>query len=194
MTARPRTSPGTTITKTSNVSGISGSPESMLGEILLPLSLSGGTAGTFLGGEGSWCPALLSNSALHCNTPPSSRTTSTTATELAILKEQDHQPEHHNCHSHASSLLPALCLLLTDSERCLPPADLTARLVRPDNTEDVNRPFFVMSDIASYRKVRAPGVSGTTASTTTRSRKQAQVLSSSLPLRRKKQFQIMRPN
>ncbi|CAE7724343.1 unnamed protein product, partial [Symbiodinium necroappetens] len=54
--------------KTNNVSGISGTPEATLGEVHLPLRMSG-VAGTFsadvLGGEGSLCPALLSNPALR---------------------------------------------------------------------------------------------------------------------------------
>ena len=54
--------------KTTNVSGISGGADSTLGEIEIPLDISGAEA-TFkadvLGGEGSLCPALLSNPALR---------------------------------------------------------------------------------------------------------------------------------
>ena len=54
--------------KTNNVNGISGTAESTLGEVHLPVKMAG-IAGTFsadvLGGEGSLCPALLSNPALR---------------------------------------------------------------------------------------------------------------------------------
>ena len=54
--------------KTNNVSGISGTPGESLGEVHLPLHM-GGSTGRFsadvLGGEGSLCPALLSNPALR---------------------------------------------------------------------------------------------------------------------------------
>ena len=54
--------------KSSNVSGINGTPEATLGLVNLPLQFSG-AQGSFsadvLGGEGSLCPALLSNPALR---------------------------------------------------------------------------------------------------------------------------------
>ena len=54
--------------RSNSVSGISGTPEATLGEVQFPVSLAG-AKGTFsadvLGGEGSLCPALLSNPALR---------------------------------------------------------------------------------------------------------------------------------
>ncbi|OLP86389.1 hypothetical protein AK812_SmicGene32497 [Symbiodinium microadriaticum] len=54
--------------KAQSVSGISGTPESTLGEVSFPLQLAG-ASGSFsadvLGGEGSLCPALLSNPSLR---------------------------------------------------------------------------------------------------------------------------------
>ena len=54
--------------KSNNVSGINGTPEATLGLVNLPLRFSG-AQGSFsadvLGGEGSLCPALLSNPALR---------------------------------------------------------------------------------------------------------------------------------
>ena len=54
--------------RSNSVSGISGTPEATLGEVHLPISLAG-AKGLFsadvLGGEGSLCPALLSNPALR---------------------------------------------------------------------------------------------------------------------------------
>ncbi|OLQ01786.1 hypothetical protein AK812_SmicGene15471 [Symbiodinium microadriaticum] len=54
--------------KTTNVSGISGSADTTLGEVEVPLILAGAEAtykADVLGGEGSLCPALLSNPALR---------------------------------------------------------------------------------------------------------------------------------
>ena len=51
-----------------SVSGISGQPEETLGEVSIPLQLAGATgsfAADVLGGEGSLCPALLSNPSLR---------------------------------------------------------------------------------------------------------------------------------
>ena len=54
--------------KTTSVSGISGCADTTLGEIEIPLTLAGAEAtykADVLGGEGSLCPALLSNPALR---------------------------------------------------------------------------------------------------------------------------------
>ena len=54
--------------RVNSVSGINGTPEATLGEVHIPLQLAGAT-GSFtadvLGGEGSMCPALLSNPSLR---------------------------------------------------------------------------------------------------------------------------------
>ena len=54
--------------RTNSVSGINGTPEQTLGEVSLPLKMSD-MSGTYsaevIGGEGSLCPALLSNPALR---------------------------------------------------------------------------------------------------------------------------------
>ena len=54
--------------KSTSVSGISGTPEATLGEVQLPLKIAGAKSkysADVLGGEGSLCPALLSNPALR---------------------------------------------------------------------------------------------------------------------------------
>ena len=99
--------------RTNNVSGISGSSESTLGEVEIGLSL-GGAQGSYradvLGGEGSLCPALLSNPALRRQ-------------KAAILSDWFNngdgvlviQTEERECHY--------LRLLLTDSGHYLLPVD-----------------------------------------------------------------------
>ena len=99
--------------KTNNVSGISGSSESTLGEVEIGLSLDG-AEGSYradvLGGDGSLCPALLSNPALRRQKAAILSDWFSNGDGVLVI-----QTEERECHF--------LRLLLTDSGHYLLPVD-----------------------------------------------------------------------
>ncbi|CAE7721255.1 unnamed protein product [Symbiodinium sp. CCMP2592] len=101
--------------KTNNVSGISGNSESTLGEIEIPLMLDG-ARGSYkadvLGGDGSLCPALLSNPALRRQKAAILSDWFSNGDGVLVI-----QTEERECHY--------LRLLLTDSGHYLLPVDGT---------------------------------------------------------------------
>ena len=138
--------------KMSSVSGISGSPESTLKEVSLPISLAG-AHGSFradvLGGEGSLCPASLSNPAVR-------RQHAAILTNyfhndngvLAFLgdsndKEDESAPP-------TSRKWHYMRLLLTDSGHYLLPTDDT-RPISKDTSNDVNSIFTTWSSEISEK-------------------------------------------
>ena len=132
--------------KTNNVSGISGSAESTLGEVSLPVNLAG-ASGSFradvLGGEGSLCPALLSNPALRKQHAAILSNYFTNGDGVMAILGEGQESEHRSGRWHF------LRLLLTDSGHYLLPVD-DPRPVSQDTINDVNKLFFAWgSEIAS---------------------------------------------
>ena len=100
--------------RTSNVSGISGNPEATLGEVSIPLCLSGADGSykaDVLGGEGSLCPALLSNPALRKQKAAILSDYFQSGDGVMAVRAHDDDDWHY------------LRLLLTDSGHYLLPAD-----------------------------------------------------------------------
>ncbi|CAE7229448.1 IREH1 [Symbiodinium sp. CCMP2592] len=112
--------------KTTNVSGISGNADTTLGEVEVPLTLAGAEAtykADVLGGEGSLCPALLSNPALRRQR--AAILTNRFCNGDGALVVQTEKGEAH-----------VMCILLTDSGHYLLPTD-EANLVAEKENKDV---------------------------------------------------------
>ena len=114
--------------KAHSVSGIDGTPESTLGEVSIPLQLAGASgsfAADVLGGEGSLCPALLSNPSLRKQ-------------KAALLCDYFHNGDG------------VLVILLTDSGHYLLPIDHDAD-VSDDTKQKVQMQMFSWAESISNR-------------------------------------------
>ena len=121
--------------KQNSVSGINGQPESTLGEVRIPLGFSGAD-GTFaadvLGGEGSMCPALLSNPSLRKK-------------KASLLLDYFDNGDGVMVVSDGADGWHYLRLLLTDSGHYLLPIDHHSRTA--DSTrKQVEKQLFVWSE------------------------------------------------
>eukprot|EP00439_Symbiodinium_sp_Y106_P033979 s1424_g4.t1 len=123
-----------------SVSGISGTPEATLGEVSIPLQLSG-ASGTFsadvLGGEGSMCPALLSNPSLRRQ-------------KAAILCDYFHNGDGVMVVSDGADGWHYLRILLTDSGHYLLPIDLHNDVAEETQTK-ISAQLFTWSGEISKR-------------------------------------------
>ena len=121
--------------KQNSVSGMNGQPESTLGEVRIPLGFSGAD-GTFaadvLGGEGSMCPALLSNPSLRKK-------------KASLLLDYFDNGDGVMVVSDGADGWHYLRLLLTDSGHYLLPIDHHSRIA--DSTQkQVEKLLFVWSE------------------------------------------------
>ncbi|CAE7420861.1 RE2 [Symbiodinium natans] len=118
--------------KQNSVSGISGTQEATLGEVSIPVQLAGAT-GSFsadvIGGEGSLCPALLSNPALRKQR--ASILTDWFSNGDGVLATWD---DNHGWHY--------MRMLLTDSGHYLLPVD-DAREVSEETTKKANKQLYL---------------------------------------------------
>ena len=112
--------------KSNNVSGINGTPETTLGMVNLPLSFSG-AHGSFsadvLGGEGSLCPALLSNPALRRQQASILTDWFSNGDGCLVVRSSKLQENGHRKKDVDASEWCYLRLLLTDSGHYLLPVD-----------------------------------------------------------------------
>ena len=133
--------------RSNSVSGISGTPEATLGEIHLPISLAG-AKGLFsadvLGGEGSLCPALLSNPALRKRRASILCDYFANGDGVLVVPGDDHS------WSDGKSSWHYLRMLLTDSGHYLLPVD-DQRTVSMQTQEDVSQHLALWSNEIQQR-------------------------------------------
>ena len=111
--------------KQHNVSGISGNPESTMGEVTIPLTLSGAHGAyraDVLGGDGSLCPALLGNPALRWQRAAILTDYFENGDGVLVVQKPD-QERHY------------LRILLTDSGHYLLPVDEHCDVTEQDATK-----------------------------------------------------------
>ena len=126
--------------KSNNVSGINGTPETTLGMVNLPLSFSG-AHGSFsadvLGGEGSLCPALLSNPALRRQQASILTDWFSNGDGCLVVRSSKLQENGHRKKDVDASEWCYLRLLLTDSGHYLLPVD-DSRELSKETVSDVD--------------------------------------------------------
>ena len=118
--------------KTAQVSGISGAQDQTLGEVTVPVNFGSSGRGSFtadvLGGEGSLCPALLSNPALRKMSSVIFTDFFDNGDGLLACRAQSHEtPGDSSSWSHFR-------LLLTDSGHYLLPVDKGKDVIPPETS------------------------------------------------------------